>query len=276
LPELPEVEVTARALGAAFAGQRVAAVHIYERRLRWRVPAALERELAGRRVEAIGRRGKYLLWRFEHGTLIAHLGMSGSWRIHRAGDVPPRRTHDHADIVFDSGVARYTDPRRFGALLWHPAAHGELARHPRLAALGAEPFDPAFDGDALYAATRARRAPIKQVLLAGDIVVGVGNIYASESLFVAGINPKLPSARLGRARCALLVAAIRSILRQAIDAGGSTLRDFAGADGVDGAFSRLASVYGRAGQPCLRCGTPVRRLLQGQRATYYCPRCQRR
>jgi formamidopyrimidine-DNA glycosylase len=275
MPELPEVEVTARALARQFDGHLLAAVHLYDRRLRWRVPAGLERTIAGHRVERIERRGKYLLWRFAHGTLISHLGMSGSWRIHRAGAAPAPGRHDHADFVFDNGLARLTDPRRFGALLWHADASGDVSRHPRLAGLGIEPFDARFGADRLFDGTRARRASIKQVLLAGDVVVGVGNIYASESLFRAGIDPRLPALRLGRRRCGRLAEAIRDVLGEAIDAGGSTLRDFAGTDGTYGDFTRVARVYGREGQPCMTCGRRIRKLVQGQRATYYCSRCQR-
>jgi formamidopyrimidine-DNA glycosylase len=280
MPELPEVEVTRRALAPYVEGLEVDAVHVRDRRLRWPVPARLGRTLAGRPLLALDRRGKYLLWRFTHGTLISHLGMSGSWRLHLDAP-PPAGVHDHADITFRSGtgarrVARLTDPRRFGALLWHPATRGDPARHPLLAHLGLEPFDPRFDAACLHAATRGRRTAIKQVLLSGDVVVGVGNIYASESLFRAGIHPTLPAARLNRAKCERLVDAVRAVLSEAIEAGGSTLRNFIGADGSAGYFTLSARVYDRAGQPCRTCGTPIRRLLQGQRATFFCPGCQRR
>jgi formamidopyrimidine-DNA glycosylase len=280
MPELPEVEVTRRALAPYVEGLAVDAVSVRDRRLRWPVPAQLGRTLGGRPLLALDRRGKYLLWRFAHGALISHLGMSGSWRLHL--ETPPTPgAHDHADIAFraDGGqrrVARLTDPRRFGALLWHPASRGDPARHPLLVHLGIEPFDPRFDAALLHAATRGRRTAIKQVLLSGEVVVGVGNIYASESLFRAGIHPALPAAKLSRARCALLVDAVRAVLAEAIEAGGSTLRNFIGADGSAGYFTLSARVYDRAGQPCRTCGAPIRRLLQGQRATYYCPRCQRR
>lgn len=279
MPELPEVEVTRRALAPYVEGLAVQTVSVRDRRLRWPVPAGLNRTLAGRALVALDRRGKYLLWRFPHGTLISHLGMSGSWRLHLVAPPVPG-THDHADIAFLSGngarVARLTDPRRFGALLWHPASRGDPARHPLLVHLGIEPFDPRFDADLLYVATRGRRTAIKQVLLSGDVVVGVGNIYASESLFRAGIHPALPAARLSRPRCARLVEAVRAVLADAIDAGGSTLRNFIGADGSAGYFTLRAHVYDRAGQPCRNCNTPIRRLLQGQRATFFCPRCQTR
>jgi formamidopyrimidine-DNA glycosylase len=274
MPELPEVEVTRRALAPHVEGRKVRAVDVRERRLRWPVTPGLARLLVGQPVRALDRRGKYLLWRFEHGTLISHLGMSGSWRVHVQA-APAPGTHDHVDVAVEGALLRLTDPRRFGALLWHAAARGAVEAHPLLAHLGIEPFDPRFDGNWLYRGTRGRAAAIKQVLLAGDVVVGVGNIYASESLFRAGINPKLPARRLGPARCDLLAAAIRAVLAEAIEVGGSTLRDFRSARGEEGYFMVDALVYDRGGQPCKRCGTPIRKLVQGQRATYYCVRCQR-
>jgi formamidopyrimidine-DNA glycosylase len=277
VPELPEVEVTRRALAPHVQAQVVERVVVREPRLRWPVPDDLPMRLTEQRVDRLDRRGKYLLWRFERGVLISHLGMSGVWRIlPRARGIPPAGRHDHVDIVFAGDCLRLTDPRRFGALLWHRAADGPVESHPLLARLGIEPFDSGFDGGWLYRSTRGRSASIKQALLAGDIVVGVGNIYASESLFRAGINPKLPARRLGPARCALLAEAIRSVLAEAIAVGGSTLRDFVGADGAEGYFMRDAFVYERSGKPCRTCGEPVTRIVQGQRATYYCRKCQRR
>jgi formamidopyrimidine-DNA glycosylase len=277
MPELPEVEVTRRALAPVVEGRMLESVEVRERRLRWPVPTGLATTIVGRRVERIDRRGKYLLWRFERGTLISHLGMSGAWRVWpRTQPVPPPRPHDHVDLLFRAHCIRLTDPRRFGALLWHDVADGPVESHPLLAGLGIEPFDAAFTGGWLHRQLRTRSAPIKQVLLAGDVVVGVGNIYASESLFRAGINPKLPARRLGLARCEALAQAIRAVLAEAIAVGGSTLRDFIGTDGVEGYFMSDAFVYERAGQPCRVCATPITRLVQGQRATYYCRRCQRR
>ena len=276
MPELPEVEVTRRSLSPLLEGRAVRTLRVYEARLRWPVPRTLRATLAGRRLQRIDRRAKYLLWRFEHGVLISHLGMTGSWRVYPSGLIPDRGPHDHVDLGFDTALARLTDPRRFGALLWHPAAHGEVERHPLLASLGVEPLDPDFDGTRLYLATRGRSASIKQVLLAGDVVVGVGNIYASESLFDAGIDPRAPAQQLGRIRCARLAAAIRRVLDRAIDAGGSTLRDYAAADGTQGQYALQARVYGRDGSDCPVCGRPIRRIVQGQRATYWCARCQRR
>jgi formamidopyrimidine-DNA glycosylase len=275
MPELPEVEVTRRALAPHVEGRSVRRVLVRDARLRWPIPASLPRRLVGQPVQQLDRRGKYLLWHLPTGTLISHLGMSGSWRVH-PGQAPSPGPHDHVDLVFEQCCLRLTDPRRFGALLWHARAQGDVQQHALLAHLGVEPFDAGFTGALLYAHTRTRAAPIKQVLLAGDIVVGVGNIYASESLFRAGINPKLPARRLGPARCAALAEAVREVLAEAIRVGGSTLRDFIGAEGNEGYFMLDANVYGREGLPCRACGTPIRRLLQGQRATYYCPRCQRR
>jgi len=286
MPELPEVEVTRRALAPHVEGKVVRGVELRDARLRWPVPRRLASLLVGQRIECIDRRGKYLLWRFVTGTLISHLGMSGSWRGH-LDDPPPPGPHDLADlIVVDIAngrtsadrrrVVRLTDPRRFGALLWHPRRAGDVLRHPLLARLGLEPFDPRFEGSHLYRMTRARRGSIKQVLLSGEIVVGVGNIYASESLFRAGVDPRLPAYRLSRPRCDRLVVAVRAVLAEAIELGGSTLRNFIGADGAAGYFMVKAFVYDRAGEPCRVCATPVKRIVQGQRATYLCRRCQRR
>jgi formamidopyrimidine-DNA glycosylase len=277
VPELPEVEVTRRALAPHVVGRAVEGVVVREPRLRWPVPADLARRLRGQVVERLERRGKYLLWVLGPGVLISHLGMSGAWRVlPRSLGVPPPGRHDHVDLLFALDCIRLTDPRRFGALLWHANAAGPVERHPLLGGLGVEPFDPRFDGGWLYRGTRGRSASIKQVLLAGDVVVGVGNIYASESLFRAGINPRLPAQRLGPARCDRLAEAVRAVLAEAIAVGGSTLRDFVGADGAEGYFMLDAFVYERAGQPCRVCARPVTRIVQGQRATYYCRGCQRR
>jgi formamidopyrimidine-DNA glycosylase len=276
MPELPEVEVTRRALAPFVEGERVQAVVLRDRRLRWPVPARLASVLKGQRIERLDRRGKYLLWRFAHGTLISHLGMSGSWRVH-LGVAPPANVHDHVDIIIagrEQRMLRLTDPRRFGALLWHPRRLGDVERHPLLSRLGLEPFDLRFDAQYVHRRTRGRRAAIKQVLLSGDIVVGVGNIYASESLFRAGIDPRLAADRLSRERCERIVVAVHNVLTQAIEVGGSTLRDFVGADGAEGYFMLEAFVYGREGHPCRVCKSTVRRIVQGQRATYFCPHCQ--
>jgi formamidopyrimidine-DNA glycosylase len=280
MPELPEVEVTRRALAPMVEGGVVRELVVRERQLRWPVPEGLSRRIAGRRVLSLERRGKYLLWRFDHGTLISHLGMSGSWRIH-PGAAPPPGRHDHVDLTVELpqgvSVLRLTDPRRFGALLWQRGGEQALRRSALLAKLGVEPFDPRFDGALLHRQTRARRGPIKQALLAGDIVVGVGNIYASESLFEAGIDPRTSAARLSPRRYERLAQAVRAVLARAIEAGGSSLRDFVGADGRSGYFTLAAQVYERNGLACPRCRrASIRRIVQSGRATYFCPHCQRR
>ncbi|MBA3254728.1 MAG: bifunctional DNA-formamidopyrimidine glycosylase/DNA-(apurinic or apyrimidinic site) lyase [Pseudomonadota bacterium] len=277
MPELPEVEVTRRALAPYVEQKTVESVIVRDRRLRWPVPPRLSALLAGRTVERLRRRGKYLLWEFVHGTLISHLGMSGAWRVWpRRRAVPPPGTHDHVDILFIAACVRLTDPRRFGALLWHDARKGDVTQHPLLAGLGIEPFDARFGGAWLYRHTRTRGASIKQVLLGGDVVVGVGNIYASESLFRARISPKRSARRIGLVRYEALATAVREVLTEAIAVGGSTLRDFVGADGADGYFMLDARVYDRAGEPCRVCATPIVRVVQGQRATFYCRVCQKR
>lgn len=274
MPELPEVETTRRGLLPHVAGRTIEQVTVREPRLRWPVPRDLSQRLAGARVAGIERRGKYLLFRIDArfpGWLLVHLGMSGSLRIVPA-DTPPG-PHDHVDLRLDTGrLLRLRDPRRFGAVLWHA---GEADRHPLLAHQGVEPLSPAFTGGWLYDRTRSREAAIKPVLMDAGLVVGVGNIYANEALFQAGIDPRLPARRLGRARCARLVEAVRETLTRAIEAGGSSLRDFVDADGQPGYFQHQYAVYGRAGEPCRRCGGPVRHLRQGNRSTFFCPRCQR-
>jgi len=275
MPELPEVEVTARALAQRFDGRQLQEVRIHNHQLRWPVPRGLPGKVRGQRIEHIGRRGKYLLWHLHEGALISHLGMSGSWRIHERGQVPPRQLHDHVEIACDGALARFNDPRRFGALLWHPEAGEAVLGHPLLAGLGIEPFDARFGGRWLWQATRGRRIAIKQVLLGGKAVVGVGNIYATESLYRARIHPETEAGRIGPLRCERLAEAIRWVLGRAIDAGGSTLRDFSSVEGVAGRYTEFAQAYDRAGLPCARCGAAIRRAVQGQRATYFCPRCQR-
>jgi formamidopyrimidine-DNA glycosylase len=273
MPELPEVEVTRRGIAPHIDGRAVTGVVLRHEGLRWPFPLDLEARLVGRTIRRTGRRGKYLLLNFEHGTLIIHLGMSGHLRILPAG-TPPNK-HDHFDLVVGTLVMRLTDPRRFGAVLWHADGDGALETHVLLGKLGVEPFEAGFSAGLLYRQTRHRTAAIKQVLLAGDIVVGVGNIYASESLFEAGINPNTPANRIGLARYERLAQAIRRILAAAIDKGGSTLRDFVGADGQSGYFQQAYFVYDRDGEPCRICGAAVRQIRQGQRSTFYCVNCQK-
>lgn len=273
MPELPEVEVTRRGVAPHVEGQIVSGVELRHTGLRWPFPPALSGILAGRTVRGTGRRGKYLLILFDHGTLIIHLGMSGHLRVLPL-DTPVKK-HDHFDLVLRNQVLRLSDPRRFGAVLWHAAEDGAVENHLLLRTLGVEPLEDAFTAQWLYRQTRGRTSAIKQVLLAGDIVVGVGNIYASESLFQARINPRTPAHRIGLARYERLAQAIREILAAAIEQGGSTLKDFVGVNGQSGYFQQNYFVYARTGQPCRICNAPVRQIVQGQRSTFYCPNCQK-
>ena len=271
MPELPEVETTRRGLAPLVVGRRVIAMHVYDRRLRWSVPSTLPKRIAGRRIDAIDRRSKYLLFRSSTDTLLVHFGMTGSLRAFT--EAPPRQSHDHVDIVLDSGVTlRYRDPRRFGAMLWvpHPAD-----AHPLLAHLGLEPFDPGCNAAYLHAALRSRSAAIKLALMDNRLIVGVGNIYATESLFRARIRPTYPAYRVSKPRLARLIAEVRATLTEAIAKGGSTLRDYVDSRGEPGYFQLEYRVYGREGLPCRVCGAAIRQIRQGGRATSYCPRCQR-
>ena len=277
MPELPEVEVTRRGVAPHLEGRVVEQVVFRREGLRWPFPAHLAETLVGQRITSVGRRGKYLLIGFDSGILIVHLGMSGHLRV-----LPPGielKKHDHFDLVVREGaqlhVLRLHDPRRFGAVLWHAHDDGDIEQHILLRGLGVEPLEDKFSAELLYKETRKRSAPIKQVLLSGDIVVGVGNIYACESLFRAGISPKTPAARISRARYEKLAAAIREILAAAIVQGGSTLKDFIAVNGQSGYFQQTYFVYDRAGVPCRNCGAPVRQIKQGQRSTFYCATCQR-
>ncbi|MFP5409740.1 MAG: bifunctional DNA-formamidopyrimidine glycosylase/DNA-(apurinic or apyrimidinic site) lyase [Gammaproteobacteria bacterium] len=270
MPELPEVETTRLGLLPRLAGRRLERIVVRDARLRWPVPQDIGKRLAGRTLLDLRRRGKYLLFDFDGRTQIVHLGMSGSLRFAEPDE--PAALHDHVDWAFDGGILlRLRDPRRFGAVLWTDDA----AHHPLLAHLGPEPLTPAFDADYLHAQCRRRSAAIKQVIMDAAVVVGVGNIYASESLFHAGIRPGTAARRLSRPACERLVDAIRRVLDAAIAAGGSSLRDYVATDGELGYFQLQTRVYDRAGLPCKACGTPVRRIVQGQRASFYCPHCQR-
>jgi len=271
MPELPEVETTRRGIAAHVMGRRVQAVCVRQPALRWPVSPELPALLAGRMIRDVGRRGKYLLLGFEHGTVLIHLGMSGSLRLVPAEQ--PIRTHDHVDWRLDDDrVLRLNDPRRFGAVLW---TSGPAEQHPLLSELGPEPLSEAFSGAYLHALARHRRAAIKIVLMDAHVVVGVGNIYANEALFMAGIHPARAAGRIGLLRHERLVAAIREVLSAAIASGGTTLRDFVGSDGRPGYFAQQLRVYGRAGAPCRVCAAPIRHLRQGQRSSYFCPVCQR-
>jgi len=274
MPELPEVEITRRGIEPYLSGKLITGVRVSERKLRWPIPRNLAARVTGRRIARVARRGKYLLVDCgadgRPGWLILHLGMSGSLRI-MGSRIKPQR-HDHFDLLLGKRLMRLRDPRRFGAVLWES---GDIARHPLLAGLGAEPLEDSFSGGVLHAATRGRSVAVKLALMNASIVVGVGNIYANESLFHARINPRTPAGRLSLARYEILAAAIKATLQQALAAGGSSLRDFVHSDGTSGYFQQQYCVYGRAGLPCRNCGTPIRTLRQGQRSTFYCPACQK-
>ena len=271
MPELPEVEVTRLSFADRIAGGRIEAVRV-GKPLRW-ARGVEPQALVGRTVTGVRRRGKYLLIDLDEGVLLLHLGMSGSLAF--AASQPPPGTHDHFDLVTSRGVLRLTDPRRFGAVVYAPGEQAGAALK-LLGRLGVEPLSDAFDPATFHERLRQRNAPIKQVLLAGDVVVGVGNIYASEALFLARIRPTLPASRISRPRALLLREAVRDVLTRAVERGGSTLRDFSNAHGEAGLFQLDAMVYDRAGQPCRVCGTTVKAIRQGQRSTYYCPACQKR
>ena len=270
MPELPEVETSRRGIAPYVVGRRVMKVTIRQRQLRWPIATAVSRELPGLKIDKLERRAKYLLFQTAAGTMLLHLGMSGRLHIVDRGTQPS--THDHVDIEFDNGrLLRFNDARRFGSILWtrDPARH-RLLRH-----LGPEPLGDAFDGDYLWRRARGRKVAIKQFIMNAEIVVGVGNIYASESLFRAGIDPRRQAQRVSRVRANRLAIVIREVLAEAIEAGGTTLRDFLGSDGEPGYFKQDLRVYDREDTPCRECGTAIRRIVQGQRATYFCGTCQR-
>lgn len=276
MPELPEVEVTRRGIAPLLEGRSIAGAELRDLRMRWPVDPGLPAILRGLVITGVDRRGKYLLvdcaaGRTRRGWLILHLGMSGSLRFVAPGTPPAK--HEHFDLHAGNSVLRLTDPRRFGAILWHPATAGPVAAHPLLASLGVEPLTPDFTPEMLHRATRRRGASIKQTLLAGDIVVGVGNIYASESLFRARINPKTAAGRISLTRYGRLVPEIRDVLSAAIAKGGSTLRNFSSSDGP-GYFQLEYFVYDREGEACRICRTPIRRAVMAQRSTFYCTGCQ--
>ncbi|MDR2450569.1 MAG: bifunctional DNA-formamidopyrimidine glycosylase/DNA-(apurinic or apyrimidinic site) lyase [Candidatus Accumulibacter sp.] len=275
MPELPEVEVSRLGLLPHLTGRTLVRAVFRAAKLRHALTPELASRLAGKRIRVILRRGKYLLFGCaggeDEGWLILHLGMSGSLRL--VSPDAPAQKHDHVDLVFPETILRLRDPRRFGTLLWQEGP--DVERHPALAALGLEPLSPGFDGDWLYAATRHRNTPIKPLLMDGRLLVGIGNIYASEALFRAGIAPARAAGRIGLERCRRLAGAIRATLEAAIAAGGSSVRDYVHSDGGAGSFQVACAVYGRAGQPCRICGTPIRALRQAGRTSFHCPRCQK-
>jgi len=269
MPELPEVETTRRGLELVLIGQTVRAVIVRERRLRWPIPSALSKELPGQAIQSVTRRGKYLLLGANSGSVILHLGMSGSVRV-VTETIPPEK-FDHVDIVFNSGdCLRLRDPRRFGALLWTK----DPARHKLLMHLGPEPLESDFSGDYLYRKSRARTRAVKDFLMDSRIIAGIGNIYANESLFLAGIDPRRAAGKISRTRYEKLSRAIRATLTRAIRAGGTTLRDFRGSDGKPGYFQQTLAVYGRRDLPCRNCGKPIRSQTLGSRSTFFCRYCQ--
>lgn len=271
MPELPEVETTRRGIRPHVEGQRVQSVLVRNANLRWPIPAALAADLPGLTIDTIERRAKYLLMHTRAGTLLAHLGMSGSLRIVDAS--APVRKHDHVDIMLAGGtVLRFHDPRRFGCMLW---VRDAIDEHPLLAGLGPEPLSNELTGDYLFARSRKRSAPVKSFIMDQRIVVGVGNIYANEALFAAGISPRRKSGSVTRAQYEALVVEIKAVLTRAIKSGGTTLRDFVGSDGTPGYFVQELQVYGRGGEQCTRCRSKLREFRQGQRASVYCPKCQR-
>ncbi len=278
MPELPEVEVTRLGIQPHIEGRTVSAVKIIDGRLRWPVPRTLIKLLPGQKIVGIKRRGKYLLLELDQGHLLIHLGMTGTLRILPSSEA--LKTHDRVAIEFGKLSLRLHDPRKFGAVLWYPKSKGPIDKNALLQKLGVEPFSPEFAGelgaDVLYQHSRKRSISVKQFLLAGQAVVGVGNIYCSESLFEAGIHPAKPAGKLTRPQCIRLANAVRSILEKAIAAGGSSLKDFVNSQGDPGHFMMQTKVYDRKDQPCKVCKTPIKQIVQGQRSTYFCPQCQKR
>lgn len=271
MPELPEVETTRRGIAPHITGERVQQVVVRNPNLRWPVSRRLVRELPGQRVNRVSRRAKYLLLETDAGTVILHLGMSGSLRILDAATRPGK--HDHVDIVFSNGRAlRLTDPRRFGSLHW---TRRPARQHRLLLELGPEPLGDDFSGDYLYRRSRGRKVAIKQFIMNSRVVVGIGNIYACEALYMAGIHPKRAAGRISRKKYALLAEVIREVLTDSITQGGTTLRDFVNGNGEPGYFKLQLNVYGHGGEPCISCREPIREIRQGQRSTFYCPVCQR-
>lgn len=271
MPELPEVETTRRGIESSVVGHVIQRIIVREPRLRWRVPRKLPELAAGQRVKQLRRRAKYLVFDLDRGSMILHLGMSGSLRV-LPSSTPPSY-HDHVDIVMDSGLClRFNDPRRFGSLLW---TDGDPLTHALLKSLAPEPLSDEFNSEYLARAAKGRRVAVKQLIMNGQIVVGVGNIYASEALFRAGVRPRRSAGRLKRPEFDALVKSIKEVLQDAIREGGTTLRDYINPEGMPGYFRQKLFVYERTKDPCRVCKTPIKHLVQGQRSTYFCPRCQK-
>jgi len=269
MPELPEVETSRRGIEPHIIDTRVARVIVRNRSLRWPISKTVDRQLVGETIRSVTRRAKYLLINTDNGSAILHLGMSGSVFI--VDRDTPAGVHDHVDIEFDSGkTMRFRDPRRFGSLHWSKTP----LQHKLLKSLGPEPLGDDFDASYLWEKSRGRRVSVKQFIMNAQVVVGVGNIYASEALFLACINPRRAAGRISLQRYERLVVAIREVLASAIKAGGTTLRDFYGGDGEAGYFQQQLEAYGREGEPCRRCDAPITAIVQGQRSTYYCKQCQ--
>ncbi len=272
MPELPEVETTRAGIAPHITGKTIQQIIIRQAQLRWPIPASLTKTLPGQTILSVNRRAKYLLLHTAQGHILMHLGMSGSLRIYAHDATPAAQKHDHVDLVFTDGtVLRFHDPRRFGAILWHP---GAPEHHPLLAHLGPEPFSDEFNAGYLKASLHKQSRAIKLALMDNHVVVGVGNIYANESLFYAGIRPTKAAQRLTKAETIRLVEAVKSVLQRAILAGGSTLRDFVNSNGQSGYFQQQYMVYGRSGETCRVCGSLIMKITQGQRSSFYCPHCQ--
>ena len=271
MPELPEVETTRRGIEPHIENNKVSKVILRRKTLRWPITPALSKDLPGETIQSVSRRGKYLLLATQKGCLLIHLGMSGSLRIVESSRAAAK--HDHVDVVFaNNKVLRYTDPRRFGCILWETEP---IAAHPLLASLGPEPLEDNFHTDYLFKKSRSRNVAVKTFIMDSKVVVGVGNIYANESLFLAGISPKRSAGKISKPRYEKLVECIQQVLQQAIDVGGTTLKDFTGSDGEPGYFAQSLHVYGRRGEPCHGCNGTLKEIRQGQRSTVYCPQCQK-
>lgn len=271
MPELPEVETTRRGIEPHIENNKVSKVILRRKTLRWPITPALSKDLPGETIQSVSRRGKYLLLATQKGCLLIHLGMSGSLRIVESSRAAAK--HDHVDVVFaNNKVLRYTDPRRFGCILWETEP---IEAHSLLASLGPEPLEGNFHTDYLFKKSRRRNVAVKTFIMDSKVVVGVGNIYANESLFLAGISPKRSAGKISKPRYEKLVECIQQVLQQAIDVGGTTLKDFTGSDGEPGYFAQSLHVYGRRGEPCHGCNGTLKEIRQGQRSTVYCPQCQK-